>query len=350
MFTVGICTSERKDYLVQALESLYVQTYQEPFEIVVSDDNSKDYDPRAVLSSLANAFNQKNIKLRLVLNPDESNKKFGEAAMRNEVIKHSSNDFIVWLDDDDRLIPTALSDYQEAISSNSEIDVFYGNLIRTDENLNPQQRYQYRDVPRAILPSSLLLGSLIPNGGSCIKKRVFEIIGLYDPSFIVATDYHFWARASLGPIRFKHVNKDIYLYRSHENNLALDKDDDRFYDSNGRVSEFLLQNCPPQYLFPFFEWKNSNTLAEYQVGLAVLTIAKRNRRENLAQNCLNELSSPGKYDSVEGAEELRDVFKFLAEKATLTYDESVITMSKIVELAMKNRKADVNNNKPPKNE
>jgi len=257
--------------------------------------------------------------------------------MRNLVVTHcsseipSSDQYIIWLDDDDRLLPNTISNYMQAIEKNPEVDVFYGNLIRTDENFKPQQKYQYRDIPRALLPSSLLLGSMIPNGGSCIRKNVFEKIGLYDPSYKVATDYQFWARAALGPIRFKYIEKDVYLYRSHSNNAALDKENGDFFDTNGRVCELLLQHCPPNYLFPFFEWKNNKSFAECQVTLAVLTLAKRNHRGQLAENCEKELENNEEFKNHLNSSPLTDVLNLLASASALSFDQTAQILSKIVE-------------------
>lgn len=331
MFTIGICTSNRRNFLEQAIESVYSQDYDQAVEIVVSDDNSTSFVIEDFLKSIAPILAQKSIKIRLVKNdnPDPAFRA-GEAAMRNQVISHSTGEFIIWLDDDDRLALNALRTYQSAITESPETHVFYGNLIRTDSEFKPTQRYQYKEVHRAILPSSLLLGSLIPNGGSCIKRSVFEVIGLYDTSYPVATDYQFWARASLGPIRFKHINTDVYLYRAHDSNAALDKEDDRFFDTNGRVCELLLQNCPPQYLFPFFEWKQNTSLAEYQVALAVLTLAKRNKRNQLVESCVREIHNNEKFKELSEKDSLQSVLSFLEEKITLTFEETAQTLSQIV--------------------
>lgn len=331
MFTIGICSSDREQYLYQALQSVLAQTYAEPFQVVISDDNSKNFSVKDSLSKVAKQFKDRNIQLRLVTQQSDGDVKSGEGAMRNNIVDNSTGEFIVWLDDDDRLLPNSLSLYAQAIKELPQIDVFFGNLIRTDHEFKAQNRYQYRDIPRVLLPSSLLLGSIIPNGGSCIKKSVFDRIGKYDPSFQVATDYQFWARASLGPVNFKHLNHDVYLYRSHENNAALDKEDERFFNTNGRVCELLLRSCPPNVLFPFFEWKTDKSLADCQVTLAILTLAKRNRNNFLADNCFRELGNNQDIKPHLSKVLLNEVFENLSAAADLTFDQTAQLMSKIVE-------------------
>ncbi len=346
MFTVGICSSDRREYLAQALESVLVQSYTGPIEIVVSDDSSTTFDPKEVLRAFAKHFASRNTRLRLVVPKNESASeaepapigKQGEAAMRNQIIINSTMPYIVWLDDDDRLLDETLAIYAKGIEEVENCEVLYGNLIRTDLNFKPTAKYKYRDVPKVLLPSSLLLGSIIPNGGTCIKRTVFEKIGLYDTSFSTATDYQFWARAALSKINFKYLDSDIYLYRSHENNAALDKEDDNFFDTNGRVCELILRNLPPHHLFPFFEWKNDKLLADFQVTLSVLALAKRNRREVLVTNCLRELNQNETFAKFLEEDDLQAIFANLKENLTLTFEQTSKCLANIVEAGQKKLK------------
>ena len=339
MFTIGICSSEREKYLTEALESVLAQDFSGPIQVVVSDDNSKTFDVKNTLEGLLDQFREKQISLRLIYSKQETNpeSKAGEGAMRNKVVANSSEQFIVWLDDDDKLLPDTLSTYAATIKQNPGVDVFYGDLIRTDENLNPQRLYQYRDIPRNLLPSSMLLGSIIPNGGSCINRAVFEKVGLYDPTFIVATDYQFWARVSLAAIRFKYVNHPVYLYRSHSNNAALDKEDERFFETNSKVCELLLRSCPTPELFPFFEWNFDKSLAECQVTLAILALAKRNRNQILVNNCVSTLLNKDDFKKYLVNSDLSQIFDVLNKELTLTFDKTAEILSQII-LATKNLK------------
>jgi glycosyltransferase involved in cell wall biosynthesis len=342
MFTIGICSSDRKDYLLEALESIYTQDYLGPINVVIADDNSTTFNLEDSLKPIADKFNNRHIKLRLIKNRlEDPEQRSGEGAMRNLVIAHCTKDvpanqhYIIWLDDDDKLITNAISTYAQAIEQDPINDVFYGNLIRTDENFIPKQKYNYRDIPRALLPSSLLLGSMIPNGGSCIKKSVFEKIGRYDQSFKIATEYQFWARASLGPIRFKHINKDIYLYRAHDFNAALDKEETEFLETNGRVCELLLQHCPPNHLFPFFEWESDRSFAECQLTLTVLTLSKRNQRTLLVENCQTELKNNEEIKKHLTNSTLSDILEVLESATNLNFEQTAEILSQIVAAGQK---------------
>ncbi|HMO18586.1 MAG TPA: glycosyltransferase [Oligoflexia bacterium] len=337
-FTVGICSSEREAYLEEAVSSVILQNYDGFIEVIIADDNSKSFSPNQLALRLKNKYSSlKNFTIKVVqpeINKDSFDQqfsgKFGEAAMRNLVINFATAEFIIWVDDDDILLPEALKTYEEHINSKPDSDIFYPNLYRTNELLEIEREYQYRVVPRNLIIPSLLMGSIFPNGGSCIKKKVFEKVGLYDTTFEVATDYHFWAKAALNGTKFEHIPVGLYLYRSHASNAALDKEDERFFKNNGRVIELILRNSSPESTFPFFEWKNDPGLADFQVLIACLILSERNREIELSSRCLQMLSQES-YKKYKSDNNFHQIIEAIKSNAPLSFDSTAQLLAAVIQ-------------------
>jgi len=353
-FTIGICSSERPDYLKEAIKSALTQSYNYPYQIIIADDSSTNFDINELVSMIKSNIGKDKLNIEITIAPPlstevkinlESSVKAGEAAMRNRIISHTNSEYIIWLDDDDILLPDTLSDYNILIQNSLGYDIFYGNLIRTDEKLIPEREYTYRDIGNTLMLPTLLLGSVIPNGGSCISTRVFKQIGIYDTSFEVATDYQFWARAALSGVQFKHMPKSIYLYRSHKNNAALDKEDERFFKTNARVAELILTNTRPNHLFPFFEWKKDEALANIQVLLACMILACRNRDSLLLENGRNKILSEEPLHKYLKDETISKVFDQLVSCPKIGFDETTELFGLIIQAGNSYNSSEIRNTK-----
>ncbi len=326
-FTIGICTLDRKDYLREAIKSCLNQDLVSSFEIVIADDGSS-YEIADLIEEITSNLNSTNINFTIVKNPNAT--PMGEASMRNYIVNVANGEFIIWLDDDDLLSNSCLSSYLECINQFPDYQIYYGNLLRTDKNLTPTREYNYREIPEKLMLSSFLLGSVVPNGGSCIKKEVFDIIGNYDPSYIVGTDYNFWVRAALGKCRFKHLEKTIYIYRAHETNAALDKEDDRFFESNARVCELLIANAVPEDLTPFFEWSKDTILAEFQLLMACQILSKKNKDKELYKRAIASLLGNKDYHPYLFSPDMKQMSHYLEKIDSIGFDEAANLLTTVI--------------------
>ena len=96
-------------YLLETINSLYLQTYKN-FEIIIVDDGSNDEFTKSVLKNFENQGHTVITQL---------NK--GPAAARNAGIKHSKGEYILALDADDTLEPTFIEKTMNLFSTGTEI-------------------------------------------------------------------------------------------------------------------------------------------------------------------------------------------------------------------------------------
>ena len=211
LISICIPTYNRKEFLIEAIESAINQIYPN-IEIIIVDDGSEIDIKKEVIE----LFNNK--KIRYYKN-DEN---MGRPYTRNRCVKEAKGEYILWLDDDDKLDFETISYYIEILNNYEKVDVIYGKLQVLDENrlfIDPIDFYKNS----AQLANSLITqGCVIPNPATLVKKDIYEKFGLYDEMFYRAQDYEFWSRIALD-CNFKKCDKIVAKYRIHDNNISTGK-------------------------------------------------------------------------------------------------------------------------------
>ncbi|SMC09307.1 glycosyltransferase [Nitratiruptor tergarcus] len=224
LITIAIPTYNRKEFLREALQSALNQNY-ENYEIVVVDDGS-DVDMQEVIEE----FNSP--KIRFFAN--EKNR--GRPYTRNRCIEEARGEYILWLDDDDKLMPNILQKYVDLLNDvDITPDVVYGNLNSFGEQelrFTPLDFFENGDTLLQMLYEGK--GSYIPNLGSMVKTILYTKIGKYDERFERAQDFEFWIRVAK-TARFKKLNNVVALWRIHLSNTTNGENSvyyaDRSYES-----------------------------------------------------------------------------------------------------------------------
>ena len=117
LVSVVIPTFNSADYLVQAIQSVLAQTYQD-FEIIVVDDASTD-NTNGVLQSFADRI--------CYVRQDRG----GPSAARNRGILQARGELIAFLDADDLWRPTKLARRVEYLKCHTEVCLVYTDFIPT---------------------------------------------------------------------------------------------------------------------------------------------------------------------------------------------------------------------------
>jgi len=211
-FSVCIPTYNRAPFLKEAIESVLSQTYSD-FQLVIYDDGSTDETEEVVRS-----FKDERI---LYYRASENR---GRPYARNSCIDLSENEWIVWLDDDDKMEPELLSRYALAINKYSQVKIFYPKLFYLKNELSGNTvliNCHDHFANRREIIRNLMKTPPIPNPGVCIHKSVYEKFGNYDIEFLRAQDYEFWFR-TLPYVDVKAVDYAGIVYRVHGKNVSTD--------------------------------------------------------------------------------------------------------------------------------
>ncbi len=197
------------NYIGAAIESVLIANYRN-FELIVIDDGSTD-DTKETVAGF------KDDKIRYFYKENG-----GPASARNIGIKNAAGDFLVFLDADDMIVPNFISGHLAEFEKNPDAELVYCDDCLMDEEERPlrvikrpeyaERKFLIRDLFRCGFP-------VVPFRG-CIKKSVFEKIGLYEESLLVAEDFDMVRRAVKCGLKMCHLRSPLYLRRMTAESLS----------------------------------------------------------------------------------------------------------------------------------
>ena len=179
--SVIIPTFNRKDFVVEAIESVLNQSV-EPYEIIVVDDGSQDGTGELLKQKFPH----------IVYIYQENN---GVSAARNRGIKEAKGDYIALLDSDDMWKRDKLKKHIEFIKKHPEYRVSQTDevWIRNGKFVNPMKKH--KKYGGFIFDKCLPLCIVSPSA-VIIEKTVFEDYGYFDETMPACEDYDMWLRVS----------------------------------------------------------------------------------------------------------------------------------------------------------
>ncbi len=155
--SVIIPTHNRAKFLMEALESVYSQTFK-PFEIIVVDDGSTD-NTRTALSK--SEFNVKYVY----------QKNSGPAAARNRGISEAKGEWIAFLDADDAWLPGKLAMQLEFIRKNPDVAMVCGKTLPWNSNAKDESGSLKKGLKLEIGNLKTQTGENHPEKGASLAKH-----------------------------------------------------------------------------------------------------------------------------------------------------------------------------------
>lgn len=217
-------------FLKEAYESVQAQTYRDWQWVLVPNNKGLAADLRE--------FKDKRIKIAPYY---EQTNSIGR--IKNFAFRQGDGEWLLELDSDDILEPTALEELSKA-----KEDFAYSNTAEFRENwsspkYNLAYGWKYREVEfrghklnEAIswepTPASVSLIYYAPNHFRAWRKDFYDKIGGHNENFEIADDHELLIRTYLQGT-MKHIDKCLYFYRIHQNNNWLER--------NAKIQEFTHQ-------------------------------------------------------------------------------------------------------------
>jgi len=190
-------------FLGEAIDSVLSQTYF-PVEVIIVDDGSTDDIAQIIVARPS---------IRYVRQDN-----MGLAHARNTGLSHSSGEYVLFLDADDRLLPDAITTGVHALETRKDCAFVFGPYVAIGtrkglSNLPLDQNYDYAE---------LLKCNFIGNPGSVLYNRwVFSVVGTFDESNSPAADYDLYLRVARRFPIFCHHHA-VVEYRKHRDNMSND--------------------------------------------------------------------------------------------------------------------------------
>ena len=218
LVSIIIPTFNSEQYIADALESVFVQTYR-PIEVIVVDDGSTD-KTQLVLKTFKNSIDYYY----------QGNK--GPSASRNTGIKVAKGKYIAFLDSDDLWIKSKLEQQIEMMEGYPDVGLLSGDMQRfSGKQVNVSSMFNKYGFDRKFFEDEFYVkdayrkiytqGNYIPTGTVMLRKNCLEKVGYFDENFRHSEDLDLWLRVSLH-FRLAY-SKEIWLQRrDHEINLTGD--------------------------------------------------------------------------------------------------------------------------------
>ncbi|MCM2375242.1 glycosyltransferase [Rhodopirellula sp. ICT_H3.1] len=184
------------------LESVAKQTSQD-YEILMMDGGSSDDTAR-----IAQTYCDQSARFRFFMEPDG-----GVYHAMNKGIKIAKGQWLLFLGSDDLLYEDeTLEKLTSAVTDND--DVVYGNVFST----------RFGGFYDGEFDDEKLIDKNISHQAILFNRRVFAILGAYDPAYKVVADWEFNFRWFLSPkIRKRHI--DVVVANYADGGLSSRQDD-----------------------------------------------------------------------------------------------------------------------------
>lgn len=218
MVSVVIPFYNQADYVLEAVRSVFAQTYKD-FEIIIVDDASQEPLPWQI-NQYANSPNK---KIRIVRNLMNR----GIGAARNVGIANATGDFVLPLDADDCILPTFL---ERVVPEMIEGVGVVGTWLYTEPDSESQQlghTWQMLGPADSSYPifaptrEQILQGNSLPIC-SLIRKEALKEVGCYPQYFYKGfEDWYLWASiVCKGSWKVKVVEDYLFRYRVHQKSVC----------------------------------------------------------------------------------------------------------------------------------
>ena len=192
--------SER--YLREAIESVLAQTYR-PLELLLVDDGCSDGS-----TGIARGLASKHPHLRLLRLPENR----GPAAARNRGLADASGGLITFLDADDSMLRERLARQVCYLNEHPGVDV-----VLCAEELTMEPDALPESIPRRPVRGS---GLRFHTMSMMVRRRAFDRVGGFDPSYRLAEDLDWLFRASAAGLVVGKLDQVLTRHRLHHGNLS----------------------------------------------------------------------------------------------------------------------------------
>lgn len=207
LVSVIIPTYNRPDYLREAVDSVFAQTYP-LIEILVIDDGSSDGGVRT--KSALKPYLSADPQLPKVTYLYEENR--GLVSAVNQGLELARGQYIQRLDDDDRLLPEKIAHSVEVFRACPAVGLVATGYYHIDTTGRRIRGYSPRQCPDSSRLFNMLMGCISACAGVMVRSLVHQKVGVYRD--IKAQDYEMWIRVAK-EFKVEVINLPLAEYRQH---------------------------------------------------------------------------------------------------------------------------------------
>lgn len=202
--SMTICN--RQGYLRLAIDSILNQTYSD-WQLILWDNASTDG-----ANIIAREYRDLDRRIQLI----EHSVNIGHPAALSRTIGLSNSKYIAWVDSDDILAPTALTETVEIMERQPECGMVYTQFMNIDKEGKKLGIGQICLIP---YHHNRLLTNFICHHFRLIRRSCYDLVGGIRADCYLAEDYDLALKLS-EVTKVIQLSKPLYYYRRHENSLS----------------------------------------------------------------------------------------------------------------------------------
>jgi glycosyltransferase involved in cell wall biosynthesis len=207
--TIAIPFYNAEEYLLEAIQSVFAQTYKE-WELILIDDGSTDGSLK-----IAKSINDPRVRVL----SDGKNKRL--AGRLNEVTKIAKYEYIARMDADDLMVANRLELQMKEFVENPNLDIVTTGVYSVLNNLE-LKGIRGSDFVNPSFDDVITKKVGITHAALIARKSWYQR-NEYDESLKIAQDLDLWIRSSKkNDLKIKSIALPLYIYRE-ENNVTYQK-------------------------------------------------------------------------------------------------------------------------------
>ncbi len=205
--TIAIPFYNAEKYLLDAIKSVFAQTYQD-WELILVDDGSTD-------NSLKIAQSINDPRVRII----SDGKNLGLPSRLNQVTELAKYEYIARMDADDLMDPIRIETQREILKRNPKIDIVTTGVYSVLNNLELIGT-RGRDFNEVSFDELISRKKGVTHAALMAKKSWYQR-NKYDESLIFIEDLELWVRSSYNSdLNIISIKQPLYIYREEDNITA----------------------------------------------------------------------------------------------------------------------------------
>ncbi len=199
-------------YIVEALDSAFAQTFDN-FEVIVINDQSPDTE---VLERILAPYQN-----RIVYIKHENR---GLAGARNTGIRQSRGEFLAFLDSDDCWFPNYLESQLNLLEQTPSLDVLYSDALHFGDSVHSGKTFMqtYSSNGPVTLESLIREDCQVIVSCTVARRQAVVDAGLFDEKFTRCEDFDLWLRILRIGGQMGYQREVLGKYRSRPDSLSRD--------------------------------------------------------------------------------------------------------------------------------
>jgi peptidoglycan/xylan/chitin deacetylase (PgdA/CDA1 family) len=198
-----------KETIAESLQSLGAQTFTN-WEAIVIDNGSSDDTLQ-----IATEFAEKDSRIRVI-----SQSQKGVCLARNTGIAEAKNDWLLFLDADDWILPQHLECLTDALTCNPSLDLVYSGWARITAD-GALFYEEFRGQPTKIFHAFARNCVFVMH--TCLVRRSTVVnLGGFDTSLRTCEDWDLWQRIARTGARFGAISHAFARYRMRSHSASMD--------------------------------------------------------------------------------------------------------------------------------